>query len=194
LYTLLLGIGLGAVPVVGTAANASFLIPWTAQKAEKAAKPDPKSKATTLISRSGGGVLGSLLGGIVASLLGRRITYFLISLGSLALSSLIYGQLDPGHPQFQWFVFLLGFVGVAYFGWLPLFLPEMFPTRVRSTGSGISFNTGRVVAGVIVLSTGMLGTWFGGDYAKMGLWSGMVYIVGMLIIWLVPRTAPVLQD
>jgi hypothetical protein len=50
------------------------------------------------------------------------------------------------------------------------------------------------VAGVIVLSTGMLSTWFDGDYAAMGFWSGMIYIVGMLIIWFVPRTAPVLQD
>lgn len=195
LYVTLLGVGLGAVPIVGTAANASFLIPWTAQKAEKKAQPDPKSKAWTLISRSGGGVLGSLLGGIIASLLGRRVTYFLISLGSLALSSLIYGQLDPHHPQFQIFVFLLGFVGVAYFGWLPLFLPELFPTRVRSTGAGISFNTGRVVAGVVVLATGLLAERFGGDYARMGFWSGMIYAVGMLIIWFAPRTrTAALQD
>lgn len=194
LYTLLLGIGLGAVPVVGTAANASWVTPWTSKVAEKKANPDPKSKALTMINRSGGGIIGSLLGGIIASLFGRRLTYFLISLGTLAFSTAIYGWLDPLHPHFQKFVFVYGFIGVAYFGWLPLFLPEMFPTRVRSTGAGISFNTGRVVAGVVVLTTSALVASVGGDYAAIGLWSGMIYVVGMIIIWFVPRTAATLAD
>src|SRR5262249_55991603 len=95
-------------------------------------------------------------GGIVASVLGRRLSYFFISLGALAASTYIFSQLDPLHPDFQVFAFILGFVGITYFGWLPLFLPELFPTRVRSTGTGISFNTGRVVAAVVGLSAGAL--------------------------------------
>lgn len=203
----LLGISLGAIPVVGTAANANWLVPWTDHVAEQRAQSpkdnssaasgtqvqptrragDPRSKAKTQIMRSGGAVFGSLLGGIIASVVGRRLTYFLISLGSLAVSSYIFTQLDPLHPQFQFCAFLLGFVGVTYFGWLPLFLPELFPTRVRATGTGISFNTGRVVAAVVVLSAGFLLQAFRGDYALVGFWSGMIYLVGMLIIWLAPR-------
>jgi hypothetical protein len=89
-------------------------------------------------------------------------------------------------PSFSVFAFLLGFVGITYFGWLPLFLPELFPTRVRSTGSGISFNSGRVVAAVVVLSAGFLLDEFGGDYARVGFWSGMIYAVGMILVWFVP--------
>ena len=77
-------------------------------------------------------------------------------------------------------------VGVTYYGWLPLFLPELFPTRARSTGAGISFNTGRVVAAAVVLSTGLLVQLFGGDYALIGVWSGLIYVVGMGLIWLAP--------
>ena len=106
------------------------------RRAAKRKKPDARSKAKTQITRSGGAVFGSLLGGIVASVLGRRLSYFLISLGALAVSTYIFSQLDPLHPQFQMFTFVLGFVGITYFGWLPLFLPELFPTRVRSTGTG----------------------------------------------------------
>jgi MFS family permease len=193
-----LGVMLGAIPVVGTAANANWLVPWTDHVAsERAAetgagprKPaDARSKAKTQITRSSGAMLGSLLGGVVASLLGRRLTYFLISLGALAVSSYIFTQLDPLHAQFHVFTFLLGFVGVTYFGWLPLFLPELFPTRVRSTGTGISFNTGRVVAAVVVLSAGFILGWVEGDYAAVGFWSGMIYAVGMVIIWFAPRGA-----
>lgn len=195
LSRVILGVTLGAIPVVGSAANANWLVPWTdhaaseraGDSADSRAKPDPRSKAKTQITRSSGAVFGSLLGGVLASLLGRRVSYFLISLGALAVSTYIFSQLDPLHPQFQLFAFLLGFIGITYFGWLPLFLPELFPTRVRSTGTGISFNTGRVVAAFVVLSAGFLLDQFSGDYARVGLWSGMIYAVGMVVIWFVPR-------
>lgn len=207
-----LGVMLGAIPVVGSAANANWLVPWTdhaqQQRAQESGappaqpgvgphtgrgagdepkKPDPRSKAKTQMTRSGGAVFGSLLGGILASALGRRLSYFFISLGALAVSTYIFSQLDPLHPQFQVLAFVLGFVGITYFGWLPLFLPELFPTRVRSTGTGISFNSGRVVAALVVLSAGFLLDQFSGDYSQVGLWSGMIYGVGMLVIWFVPR-------
>ncbi len=80
-------------------------------------------------------------------------------------------------------------VGTIYFGWLPLYLPELFPTTVRATGTGISFNTGRVVAAIVVLCTGVLVRSFGGDYARIGLWTGMIYAAGMVIIVFAPRTS-----
>ncbi len=199
----ILGVMLGAIPVVGSAANANWLVPWTDHAQQERArasgsdvkKPDPRSKAVTQMTRSGGAVFGSLLGGILASALGRRFSFFLISLGALAASTYIFSQLDPLHPRFQLFTFILGFVGITYFGWLPLFLPELFPTRVRSTGTGISFNTGRVVAAIVVLSAGFLLDQFVGDYSQVGLWSGMIYGVGMLVIWFVPReTGGKLED
>lgn len=194
-----LGVMLGAIPVVGSAANANWLVPWTDHAVEqhakahpeegRPAKPDPRSKAKTQMTRSGGAVFGSLLGGIVASLVGRRLSYFLISLGAFAVSTYIFSQLDPLHPWFQPASFALGFVGITYFGWLPLFLPELFPTRVRATGTGISFNTGRVVAGVVVLMTGFLLERIGGDYPRVGLLTGGIYAVGMVVIWFAPRHA-----
>ena len=183
---------LGAIPVIGSAANANWLVPWTdhavAQRAkaeestEKPKKPDARTKAMTQITRSGGAVFGSLLGGVIASVLGRRWSYFLISLGAFAISSFIFSELDPLHPDFQLWTFALGFVGIAYFGWLPLFLPELFPTRVRATGTGISFNTGRVVAAIVVLSAGFLLDQFGGDYARVGYATGMIYVAGMVVV------------
>lgn len=189
-----LGVLLGAIPVVGSAANANWLVPWTdhataATSGESKKPADPRGKAKTQMTRSGGAILGSLLGGVVASVLGRRLSYFLISLGALAASTYLFTRLDPLHPQFQMFAFLLGFVGITYFGWLPLFLPELFPTAVRSTGTGISFNTGRVVAAGVVLSAGFLLDRFGGDYARVGFWSGTIYAVGMVVVWFVPRNA-----
>src|SRR4029079_17206317 len=118
----LLGIALAGIPVVGTAANGNWLVPWTDQVAERQAqglsesgkpttrKPaDPRSKAETQMIRSGGGVFGSLLGGVIAAALGRRLSYFLISLGCLATSTFVFTQLEPLQPGFQAWTFILGF-------------------------------------------------------------------------------------
>lgn len=222
LYRTLLGITLGAIPVIGTAANANWVVPWTdqfeadaARKNEqdagtpvatqggindesgtkavakstppKSKKADPRKKALTQIQRSSGAIVGSLLGGIIASIVGRRLSYFLISLATFAVSTFLFTQLNPHHALFPYATFLLGLFGVTYFGWLPLFLPELFPTHVRSTGTGISFNSGRVIAACVVLLTAFRMDLFEGDYAQVGMWSGLIYVVGMIVIWFAPR-------
>src|SRR5205814_1809266 len=98
----------------------------TASSHAKPTKAELKTKARTMVSRSSGAVIGSLLGGVLASFLGRRTTYFLISLLALGTSSWIFGWLTPLHPWFLWASFGFGLVGVIYFGWLPLYLPELF--------------------------------------------------------------------
>jgi MFS transporter, SHS family, sialic acid transporter len=203
----LLGIGLGAIPVIGTAANGNWLVPWADQAAQRQAEAgsdagasggkkaaDPRSKAVTQIVRSGGGIFGSLLGGFIAAVLGRRFSYFLISLLALVTSTYIFTRLDPLDPAFPYWAFILGFISIVYFGWLPLFLPELFPTRVRATGSGVSFNTGRVVSGVVVLSAGFFLDLLGGEYPRVGFATGLIYGLGMLLIWLAPRRASTLED
>src|SRR5262249_48314842 len=127
LWVTLLGIALGAVPVVGTAANANWTVPWTDEVAGRHAQEAGRErgtddKALTMMTRNGGAIIGSFLGGVIASVAGRRLTYFLISLGSFGLSCLVFGRLNPLDPWFQPAVFLFGLVGVTYFGWLPLFL------------------------------------------------------------------------
>ncbi len=194
-----IGILLGAVPVMGTAANAQWVVPWTDQVAmqqraatpsggETAKQPDAKSKARTQIARSGGAVIGSLLGGVLATLLGRRTTYFVISLLSLGASLTLFGTLNPTHPWFYTANFVFGLFGVIYFGWLPLYLPELFPTRVRATGTGISFNSGRALAACVTLGTAAFIGRFGGNYAQIGMWTSTIYLAGMIIILFAPRT------
>jgi hypothetical protein len=42
------------------------------------------------------------------------------------------------------------------YGWLPLYLPELFPTSVRATGQGVCYNSGRVLAAVGAIEMGQL--------------------------------------
>ena len=180
----IIGILLGTVPLLGGWASGQRLVPWAGQVGERAELPD--LKATTQIVWSVGAIIGSLCGGWLASLAGRRSSYFLISLGSLAASGYLFLWLSPLDASFLPAVFLLGLISTLFFGWLPYYLPELFPTRVRATGAGVSFNFGRFLSAGAILSTAALSDLFQGDIAKMGATTSLIYVVGMIIIWLAP--------
>jgi hypothetical protein len=93
-------------------------------------------------------------------------------------------------------VFVAGGVTASFYGWLPLYLPELFPTRVRATGQGFGFNFGRILAAVGALQTGVLfkvDIPLGSHVLPAGYPSacsimGLIYLVGVAIIWLAPET------
>ena len=92
----LIGIALGTIPILGGWGATQWFIPW-ADKVGGVA--DPRAKALAGIMRSGGAVFGGLIGGWVANLSGRRLTYFLVSLSSLVLGEYIYLSLTPRDPS-----------------------------------------------------------------------------------------------
>jgi MFS family permease len=184
-YTII-GILLGTIPLMGNWGASNWLVPW-ANKAQEAGGEAGLSAATQW-TKSGGAAIGSLLGGWFASRCGRRTAYFLISLFSLASSFYIFHSLSPLDDTFLMWVFIQGFVGTVYFGWLPLYLPELFPTRVRATGAGVTFNWGRVVTAAGVLTGGQLMLAFNGDYARVGQITCLVYALGMIVILFAPDT------
>jgi len=96
--------------------------------------------------------------------------------------------LKPLESIFLPAVFVQGVISTMFFGWLPLYLPEIFPTRVRATGTGISYNSGRFLTAAEVMAAGLLIQLFHGDYARVGAITGLIYAVGILVIWLAPET------
>jgi MFS family permease len=181
----LVGIALASIPLVAAWSAGRWLTPW-ADSVSGAAQPS--YKADTQAMWAFGAALGSFVGGQVASWLGRRLAYFLISLGSVALTCGIFLFLKPLEALFLPMVFIQGLVATLFFGWLPLCLPELFPTRVRASGAGLSYNFGRfLVAGAVVFA-GALTQFFNGDYAKAGAIMGTIYGLGMIVIWFAPDT------
>lgn len=183
LWRTLLGIVLGAIPLVGGWAAATWLIPW----ADKMAAPG--FKGSVVMARSGGAVVGALFGGYLANLLGRRTTYFAISLASLAVSAYLFRFLSPADGfEFLFWTGMLGLISTVFFGWLPLYLPELFPTHARSTGSGVTFNFGRILTALCVLASGELFRLFQSDYGRVGAVTSLIYAAGMVVIFLAPDT------
>lgn len=182
----LIGIALGAIPLLGGWGVTNWFIAWT----EKVnGSGDYQSRALASIMRASGGTIGSLFGGWIASLVGRRATYFFISLSSFAMSEYVYLFMDPTMGGFFWAVFAVGAVSTTFFGWLPLYLPELFPTHARATGSGISFNFGRILTAVGVLATGALTAYFSENYQKAGAIMSLIYATGMIVILFAPDTS-----
>lgn len=182
----LVGIMLGSIPLVGAWAASKWMIPW-ADKVGGATQLD--YKAMTQGWWAFGAILGSLTGAQIAILLGRRRSYFLISLGSLVLTLAMFQLTAPLRASFFPIVFAQGFVATLFFGWLPLYLPELFPTHVRATGSGISYNVGRFATAAGVLAAGALFNAFGGNYATVGSFAALIYGLGMIAIWIAPDTS-----
>ena len=183
----IIGILLGAIPLMGNWGAANWLVPWADQVQEQSGNTD--LMAWTQWTKSGGGVIGSLLGGWLASLCGRRTAYFLISFGALVSSSYIFRFLSPLDDTFLMWVLIQGFFGTIYFGWLPLYLPELFPTRVRATGTGVTFNWGRILTAGGVLMGGQLMKTYDLNYPRIGQWTCLFYGLGMVVIFFAPDTS-----
>jgi hypothetical protein len=91
--------------------------------------------------------------------------------------------------------FLMGGMTATFYGFFPLYLPELFPTSVRATGQGFCFNVGRIIAAVGGLQIANLVGLFGDSSTPAFVKAGSaysvlcgIYIIGMIIVWLAPET------
>ncbi len=190
LRRMLLGACLGGVALLGTWASIQWASVWADKLVEGRI---PEAKAWTQCWSAVGAVLGTILGALLDRWCSRRLAYTLLCAGSLA-SSLIFFQLTQEYgPLFLVAVFFAGGLTASFYGWLPLYLPELFPTAVRAFGQGFSFNFGRILAAVGALQTGALISLLGGSDPKLGYpqacsLMSLIYLVGMAIIWLAPET------
>jgi MFS family permease len=166
-------------------------------------RPAVVARSVALIVISVGAIVGTIIAAFLGDWVGRRWAYVLMCATSMA--SIIY--LFAFHTQYgmpmMFAAFLAGACTASFYGWLPLYLPELFVTSVRASGQGFGFNFGRVLAAVGVLQMTNLfassTTWFGdglniGGFHINAGWPvlccllSLIYLVGMGIIWLAPET------
>ncbi|MGI5442052.1 MFS transporter [Streptomyces shenzhenensis] len=108
---------------------------------------------TFLIS---GAFLGYLTGGYLTDRLGRRRNIWLFALLS-ALCILAYANIPSGANSVLLVLgFPLGFCMSAIFSGFGSYLSELYPTAVRGTGQGFTYNTGRAVGAIFPTLVGFL--------------------------------------
>ena len=187
----LMGVLLSSIPMIGAWSASKWMIPWSDKVAGAA---HVGYKASTQGWWALGATLGSFMGAQIANWLGRRLSYGLISLATVTITFAMFQLTAPLQPSFHPIVFAQGFVATLFFGWLALYLPELFPTRVRATGSGLAYNSGRFATAFGVLAAGFLFSALGGDYPKVGTICASVYALGLIVIWWAPDTTKELRD
>ena len=151
---------------------------------------DQASQATAnvQITQGLGAIVGTLLAPLLGARLGRRPAYFLLCLASLGVCGAMFRTVTEYGLAFLVWSFVMSLTTASFYGWFPLYLPELFPTQVRATGQGISYNFGRVFAAIGALTQGQLVASFGGSYARAGAVVTLIYVVGMVLIWFAPET------
>jgi MFS family permease len=164
-----------------------------------AAVPHLRAREWTQIWLAVGAIVGTLLAAMMGDWMGRRRAYCLLCVLSLVSVYILF----LGHQRytngFLFWAFIAGTMTASFYGWLPLYLPELFRTSVRATGQGFGYNFGRILAAIGVLQTGNLMSLFTQDvhFGPLTIPQGyplacstmsLIYLVGMVLIWFAPET------
>ncbi len=188
-----LGAALSGVALLGTWSSAQWAPTWAAQLTQN----QMNSREWTQIWLSFGALVGSFLIAGLGNWFTRRVTYSAMCLASLLAALRFFQTQSKFGNTFLALAFLLGVCTSSFYGFLPLYLPELFRTRVRATGQGFAYNFGRIIAAIGTLQMGALlrglpkkQTWAGiqGGYAVACSHISAIYLIGLLIILFAPET------
>ncbi|HEY2586759.1 MAG TPA: MFS transporter [Tepidisphaeraceae bacterium] len=181
----LLGIAFASVALIGTWAA----VQWMPLLADQlVGGKDPAAKANTTMLIAIGATIGSFCAPFVGARFGRRPAYFLLCLASAVLCQVFFWKIAGYGTTFLLGSLGIGLVTASFYGWFPLYLPELFPTRVRATAQGTCYNSGRILAAVGNEYAGDLVRQFNGSYAHAAAMVTLVYFVGMVLVWFAPET------
>ena len=185
---MLLAAGLSGVPLLGTWAGLMWMYLWVS-KLPGGDVPDAKPRGCRSRRRSGPRS-GAWSGRVLCGVLGRRPVYAALCVLSLVVDGRVLPaattKYDDGRSCCR--RGCSGMISASFYGWLPLYLPELFPTAVRATGQGFGFNFGRIIAAAGNLQMANLLAAFGNDYAQACAVVAGVYVVGLVLIAFAPET------
>lgn len=133
-----------------------------------------------------GALVGYLSFGALADRFGRRPVFALMCAGSLVMVPITF--LTPhAYAHVLLLLPLLGFFNNGIFSGFPIYLPELYPTRIRATGAGFCFNAGRVLASGGPFLTGYFVTALG-SFGRAASAVALIYLLGLLILPFAPET------
>lgn len=129
--------------------------------------------------------------------IGRRPAFFLTFLAAAASVALVFMKMQT-RTDIVWMNVLMGFSMLALFGGYAVYLPELFPTRLRATGTSFCYNVGRFIAasGPLVLSTLTTSVFAHTKTAEApdmpfryaGLAMCSVFVLGLIVLPFLPET------
>jgi MFS family permease len=121
---------------------------------------------------------------------GRKKAFAISFVAAMAMTAFTFAKLEALSDIF-WMVPLMGFAQLSLFGGYAIYLPELFPTRLRSTGTSFCYNVGRLVAAAGPLTLGLLTSrvYQGPNALRYaGITMCAVFLVGLAALPFAPET------
>jgi MFS family permease len=164
----------------------TWVPPYIGSVAAKAGLPPQQWASYAGLTYNAGAILGYASFGFLADRFGRKPVTMLFFAMALALTPVLFlWTQDLG-------LLLLvaavnGYFSLGQYSWMPVWLPELFPTRIRATGMAFVFNAPRFIAFLGPLLAGNLIVYFGGfGYAATIVAS--IYVLGLVAAPFLPET------
>ncbi|MEV6879642.1 MFS transporter [Amycolatopsis sp. NPDC051128] len=145
-----------------------------------------KTRELTVIGTGGylaflitGAFVGYVCGGYLTDLLGRKKTFLTFALLSAALI-VAYTQIPKGANGLVLVLgFPLGFSMSAIFSGFGAFLAELYPTALRGTGQGFTYNFGRAVGAIFPTVVGFMGAGGAIVFGALGYGIAVLALLGL---------------
>jgi hypothetical protein len=146
--------------------------------------------AAGLLLQNIGAFCGMMTLSWVAQARGRRPAFALALLASF-LSTLLVFRFMREVQDIYWMLPLMGFGQLSVFAVYAIYLPELFPTSLRSTGTSFCYNFGRLAAATAPFTVGQITKSLGGNlegFRTAGTWISFVLLIGIAVLPFLPET------
>jgi MFS family permease len=187
---LLVGVGLGAIGIVGFWGIST----WSPDLLRNVLNPQnlPELRAEVerkvslaAMAQNGGAFFGSLFAAWLAQWRGRRFAIKVSLLLCMTIAPATFHFTDSFSTAMIFFP-LMGFSMLALLGCYAVYFPEIFPTRLRATGTGFSYNVARYIAAVAPWTFGLLRAHYGIQAAATII--SAVFLLGYVVLRWAPET------
>ncbi|QOT80808.1 MULTISPECIES: MFS transporter [Pseudomonadota] len=152
--------------------------------------------AAILMASSLGVIVASILAGHLSTMIGRKRAFLLIGALNVVLLPLLY-QWMPAAPDtttLGLYAVVLSMLGCSGFAPILIFLNERFPTSIRATGTGLSWNIGFAVGGMMPTFASLCASTPAELPMVLGIFLAVVTIIYLVGAFIVPETAGRLGD
>jgi MFS family permease len=166
----------------------TFIPTYVGSIATKAGLSAPYYAGLAGFIGTGCGIVGFISLGFLADAIGRKPTAMLFYVMCLVLTPLVYlwGQSQDINVVLL-LVGVFGFFTLGIWAWAPVWLPELFPTRMRGTAVAFVFNAPRFISCLGPLVAGTLIVALGG-YGWAATYVGLFFLLGVLAAPFLPET------
>lgn len=172
-----------------------------------------------LLAFNVGAFAGMLAFTKVAVALGRKKAFAIFFTGALCVTAFVFQMIGNvnGRWDILWMAPLMGFFQLSVFAGLSIYLPELFPTRLRATGISFCYNVGRYFAALGPFTLGALAAGFGKKaqalaeknapegitdaalgalksvakidaFRDAASWMCLIYLIGIIVLPFLPET------